>query len=268
MDEIIVCSPKHLPADQWVGAAGAAVKINPMNRAAVERLSMVMPGFAPTKERIAALTTKYWHSGGVTLTVAFLDNPPADLRARILLHMNAWGQTAKVAFTESANSPQVRIARVSGGGYWSYIGTDILQIANDQPTMNLDSFTMNTPESEYRRVVRHETGHTMGFVHEHLRQSLVALIDPQKAYSYFLQTQGWDKTTVDQQVLTPIEAGSLLGTDPPDPNSIMCYQVPGAITTNGKPIIGGLDIDQTDFEFAARLYPRAGRGLNEMDSAA
>jgi hypothetical protein len=28
--------------------------------------------------------------------------------------------------------------------------------------MNLDSFTTSTPDSEFYRVVRHETGHTLG----------------------------------------------------------------------------------------------------------
>ncbi len=256
MSKLIVCKPKLLPTDQWIDAATTAVKVNPMNRAAVEHLSMVMPGFNPTPQHIAALTTKYWHSGGVTLTVGFLDNPAADLRARILQHMNAWAKSAKVSFTESATDPQVRIARNAGDGYWSYIGIDVLSIAKDQPTMNLDSFSMNTPESEYHRVVRHETGHTMGFIHEHMRKALVALIDPTKAYPYFLDTQGWSKEVVDQQVLTPIEESSLTGTNPPDPDSIMCYQLPGTITFSGEPIIGGADIDPTDYQFAAKLYPK------------
>jgi hypothetical protein len=256
MSDLIVCKPKLLPSDQWINASNTAIKINPMNRAAVEHLSMVMPGFAPTAARIAALTTKYWHSGGVQLTVGFLDNPAADLRARILQHMNAWAQSAKVSFTESSTDPQVRIARNAGDGYWSYIGIDVLSLAKDQPTMNLDSFSMSTPESEYHRVVRHETGHTMGFIHEHMRKALVAKIDPNKAYPYFLDTQGWSKEVVDQQVLTPIEESSLTGTNPPDPDSIMCYQLPGTITYDGQPIIGGLDIDQTDYQFAAKLYPK------------
>jgi hypothetical protein len=256
MNGLKVCKPKLLPVAQWIPAANTAIKLNPMNRAAVERLSMVLPGFIATPQHIAALTTKFWHSGGVKLTVGFLDTPPSDLRARILLHMNAWAQSANVSFTESPTDPQVRIARNEGDGYWSYVGTEILSIPQDQPTMNLDSFTMDVPESEYHRVVRHETGHTMGFVHEHMRQALVNKIDRQKAYRYFLETQGWSQQVVDQQVLTPIEESSLRGTDPPDPNSIMCYQLPGAITVDGQPIIGGLDIDPTDFQFAAELYPK------------
>ena len=41
-------------------------------------------------------------------------------------------------------------------------------------------------------------------------------------------------------------------------NSIMCYQIPGSITKDGKPIVGGLDIDPIDFAFAGSIYPKAG----------
>lgn len=123
--------------------------------------------------------------------------------------------------------------------------------------MNLQGFTMNTPESEYKRVVRHETGHTLGCPHEHMRKALVARIDPQKAYDYFWRTQGWDKATVDAQVLTPLSESSLMAT-PPDQTSIMCYQLPGSITRDGKPIIGGKDINATDYAFIGKIYPKAG----------
>src|SRR2546423_7811979 len=92
--------------------------------------------------RIAVLIGKRWHTAGVRLTVGFLDNPPADLRARIILHMNAWAKTANVQFTETKSDPQVRIARLDSpdavAGYWSYLGTDILSIAKGKPTMNLE----------------------------------------------------------------------------------------------------------------------------------
>ncbi len=134
MDNFIVCSPKRLPREKWVAAAQKAVEINPLNHAPVERLSALMPGFTPTPEHIAVVTTKYWGSGGVHLTVGFLDNPPDDLKKHILLHMNAWNKTANVSFVETATDPQIRIARAGGdnGGYWSYVGTDVSSIEAEQ----------------------------------------------------------------------------------------------------------------------------------------
>ena len=220
-----------------------------------------MPDFAPTPERLAVLTTKYWGNAGVQLTVGFRDNPPLDLRAKILSHMNAWSAAANVKFVETAMDAQVRISREPGtteweqGGYWSYLGTDILHIPPQYPTMMLQGFTMATPDQEFYRVVRHETGHTLGFPHEHMRRELVEKIDPDKAIAFYKETQNWDPDMVRDQVLTPIEESSLWGTGHADPNSIMCYQIPGEITKDGNPIPGGLDIDDLDYSFAASIYP-------------
>ncbi len=207
-------------------------------------------------QRIAVLVARKWPSSGVGLTVGFLDAPPKALRRKILQHMNAWGTRANVKFTEAATDPQVRIAR-EPDGYWSYLGTDILSIPRDQQTMTLEAFSLETSDSEFHRVVRHETGHTLGFPHEHMRRELVQKIDEAKAIAYFGQTQGWTADEVRAQVLTPIEEASLLGTAHADPRSIMCYQIPGSLTKDGKPILGGKDIDAKDYAFAASLYPKA-----------
>ena len=255
----LVCSPKALPRSKWVEAARTASTINPVNHAPIEMLARAMRGFTATPLRIAVMTTKYWGTKGVNLSVGFLDTPPAALKTRIVAHLNAWGKTANVRFRQTSGTAQVRIARAGGadGGYWSYLGTDILHIPLNQPTMNLEAFAMETPESEFHRVVRHEAGHTLGFPHEHMRRALVNLIDPNKAIKFFGATQGWSSQEVRQQVLTPIEESSLVGTTA-DPNSIMCYQIPGSITKSGKPIAGGLDIDASDFGFAGKIYPKTG----------
>ena len=258
MAGIITCTPKSLPRNLWIAAAQRAVEINPLNHAPVERLATVIPGFKAQPEHLAVVITKYWQTHKVSLTVSFMDNPPANLRKRILQHMNAWNKTANVKFVETKRDGQVRIAR-EVDGYWSYIGTDVLSIPAGQHTMNLQEFTMQTPESEFHRVVRHETGHTMGFPHEHMRRELVDKIDPQKAIAFFGQTQGWSPDEVRQQVLTPIEESSIRGTAHADPNSIMCYQIPGTITKDGKPIIGGKDIDASDFQFVAQIYPKGAK---------
>jgi len=121
--QILVCTPKRLPDELLVPSAHTAVQINPLNHPPLHRLTRVLPDFQPTPERIAVVTTKYWGIRGVRLTVGFMDNPPADLRKRILQHMNAWSATANVKFVETRTDPQVRIARESGvtGGYWSYL---------------------------------------------------------------------------------------------------------------------------------------------------
>jgi len=60
---------------------------------------------------------------------------------------------------------------------------------------------------------------------------------------------------VDQQVLTPLDARTIIGTEP-DQDSIMCYQLPGEITRDGKPIRGGTDINQSDAAFSGLIYPK------------
>lgn len=254
----IPCSIKQLNPSQQVRAAAAAIEHNPANRSPVERLLRVEPDLVLSPDHLALLTTKYWGAGGVKLGVAFLDTNDSTLQNRILSHMNAWSQYANVHFTlASAASADVRIARVAGDGYWSYLGTDIRMIPRSEPTMNLDSFSLQTPESEYARVVRHETGHTLGFPHEHLRRQIVSLLDVNKTIAYFEETQGWSAEEVRQQVLTALEDRLLQETPSADVTSIMCYTLPPSITIDGKPIVGGLDIDPTDGAFAAKVYPLA-----------
>lgn len=249
------CSIKTLPEALWEKAAARATEIYPGNAPAVQQYRQ-LTGHVLPPAHIAAMTTKYWKAGKVKLTVGFLDSPPQDLQRRILSHMNAWSDYANVSFVISKTSPQVRIARVAGDGYWSYLGTDILSIKASAPTMNLDGFTMNTADSEFHRVVRHETGHTLGFPHEHMRPEIVQRIDPVEAKAYFLKSDGWSAKDVEEQVLTPLKNSALIKTDQPDMKSIMCYWLPAEIMKDHEAVPGGTDIDKQDGKFAGMLYPK------------
>jgi len=249
------CTIRRLPSRSRVQAASTATRVNPLN-------APRNPGTLPP-QHIALVTSVYWGPEPRRITVSFLEATRPDLRARILSHMNAWSRSCSISFVETARGGQVRISRV-GGGYWSYLGTDVLHIPRNRPTMNLEAFSMRTPESEFVRVVRHETGHTLGFPHEHMRRELVALIDPAKAYRYFARDQGWDRQTVDEQVLTPLDQRSIMAT-PADQTSIMCYQLPGSITRNGRPITGGDDINASDYAFAGRIYPKVAAATVDFD---
>lgn len=255
------CSIRVLPEEQWESAAAIAADHNPANGPMLQMMRAgAGTGLSPAHQAI--VSAKYWGARGVNLTVSFLDDPEPDLRTEILKHMNAWATYANVQFHEVPSGGQVRIARFTPApddGFWSFLGTDILSIPLDQPTMNLQDFDLiRTPESEFFRVIRHETGHTLGFPHEHMLDGIIKNIDPNKAIAYFQQKAhgGWKPDVTTAQVLTPLANSALIRTAAPDPTSIMCYQLPAEIMKNNEAVPGGRDINARDGAFAAKLYPK------------
>lgn len=257
----IACTPKQLTRAQLDYANRRATELNPSNAQRSRIILRTPPGRRGGPRRLTLSREFRWPVTGTRLTVRFLDGPSSELKKRILLHMNAWAKSANVLFVLTSGDAQVRISRLdrpdSVAGYWSYLGTQILGIREqDEPTLNLEGFTMQTSESEFKRVVRHEAGHTLGFEHEHMRRELVKRIDRNKAIRFFDVDQGWTAQETMEQVLTPLAVNSVMGTSEADPTSIMCYQVPGSITKDGKPIVGGRDINKKDHAFAASIYPK------------
>ncbi len=246
------CHIKQVPPSKQIDAMHAAVNINAANAV------VLTSGLVLAVQHLAVLTGKYWGSAGVNLGVYFLDTQDVGIKNKILLYANKWRTEGKanVAFKESSyGASDVRIARQRGDGYWSYLGTDIRQIPGNEATMNLDSFSLSTPDSEYSRVVPHEFGHTCGYPHEHQRKQIVALLDRPATIAYFADHYGWSEAETVQQVFVPLEEASIRGTPNADDTSIMCYDFPGEITKTGKPIPGGMRINATDAAFAAKLYP-------------
>ena len=152
---IITCRTKPLTRSQAALAAKKALEINPANAIGQRMVMRSTVGRRGGPLRLTLNIGHRWASTGVRLTVQFLDNPPADLRKRILSHMNAWNKTANVHFTETKKTGDVRIARLdrpeSMAGYWSYVGNEILGIPEDEPTLNLEGFTMSVSEAEFKR---------------------------------------------------------------------------------------------------------------------
>lgn len=258
--KFIACKSRTLTWAQSSKVLRRSIEVNPANADEQRVVMRTDVGRRGGPRRLAVVIGRRWPESGVRLTVQFLDNPHNDLRARILAHMNSWSKSANVRFEETRATGQVRITRVDHpddmAGYWSYVGTEILGIDENEPTMNLEGFTMKTSEAEFKRVVRHEAGHTLGFDHEHMRKELVRRIDRRKAFAYFDENDGWTREETIEQVLTPLAQRSIMGTTEADPLSIMCYQIPAEITKDGKAIPGGKDINPRDFAFAATIYPK------------
>ncbi|KAL2670164.1 hypothetical protein Neosp_015045 [[Neocosmospora] mangrovei] len=261
--DVIACTVKFLPRSEWGQAATTAISGNPANAPVVEILPRGTTGETDNVVNVALdlrtlLTTRYWGSSGPRLSVGFLDNPPVELRDRILSHMNAWGKYAKVQFipTVPNYAGDVRIARKAKDGHWSYLGTDIIRVPMDKPTINLDSFTMDTPDSEFYRVVRHLTGHTLGFPHERMTSAVLGRVDREKAIAYFMAAQGLTRDEVIALILTPQDKSALITANAPDPTSIMSYSLPAAIMKDRVAVLGGNDINATDGQFADSIYQK------------
>ena len=244
---------RMLPEELWEQAAEIAVQINPEN-AAVSDSS----GGNQHAVRLCLVTGKRWEKWGRRFSVGFMDATIlSDMRSKILFHMNAWGQYCNVQFSEISGHPEdatIRITCREKDGFWSYIGTDILSAPKQEATMNL-GLGINSSSEQFCRHVRHETGHTLGFPHEHQRSEIINNIDPEKAVEYFKATNGWDAQTTKINVLTLLPDSALTKGAAPDPYSIMAYPLPGVIMKDGNAIPYNKDISPLDGQFAASVYP-------------
>ena len=120
---LITCRPKSLPLDKLAAAAKRAIEINPDN--ALERRQVVRTpvGRRGGPRRIAVVVARRWPPPGVRLSVSFMDNPPRALRSRILLHMNAWGESANVRLRRNRrHRPGAHRAARRAGRRWRATG--------------------------------------------------------------------------------------------------------------------------------------------------
>lgn len=253
----LCCTPKSLGNDMIVEASDNARAENPANGTPVEKLLRFLPDLELTPQRIGVLTTKYLGPAGARNLPVYFFEGSRTLQTKILKYANKWGKSAGIKFsrTTSAANAFIRVALQPGQGYWSYLGTDCRLIPRQRQTMNLDSFTVDTSDSEFDRVVCHEFGHALGFPHEHLRAAEIRRMDPEKVIAHFMATQGWSRQEVIAQVLIPIDERSLLYPTAADDMSIMCYHIEGSLCYDGQPIIGGDKINNLDAAYAGKIYP-------------
>ncbi len=245
------CTPPALPEKHQHELAMRAIRVRRANA----------PDGVVEPQQLALLASKYWGKSQRVLTVSFMEPVTRGFANRIIEYANRWNCGLKFALTNGTGD--IRISR-EGNGYWSFVGTDVPSIPRNRPTMNLQGFTLSTPESEWLRVVPHEFGHSMGFMHEHAREEIVRKIRRDAAYAYFRRTSGWGRSTVDSQVLTPLDPDSLFASRP-DVTSIMAYHLPAEIMSDGVAVPGGRNITAIDHQLAVELYPLASTDDDDDD---
>jgi len=158
----------------------------------------------------------------------------------------------KFVFYESTdNSPdatnaEIRINFDTTKGCNSYIGTQNRSISKSNHTMNFAWFDVAT--------VLHEFGHALGLFHEHqspfenkIKWNLPEL------YKWGVNTQGWDKTQVDQQVVNMLNPKIVTGSSF-DSQSVMLYFFPKNLTLDKRGTSQNCRLSPNDVKYLAEKY--------------
>jgi hypothetical protein len=256
------CVDVALPDDLLFEASQRAIEENPANAPAIPRGS-IPPGLdGPPPLALAALTGKLWKPGRV-LKVRFLDGD-ANVQKRLQPFALEWEQYAnlKFAFGNDLNA-EIRIS-FSQAGSWSYIGTDALSIARNQPTMNFGWLNKSTPLDEYSRVVIHEFGHAIACIHEHQNPATNIPWDKPAVYKYYQgPPNNWTKAQVDTNLFTRYSA-DITQFSEFDKNSIMLYPIPEEFTIGDFVVGWNKQLSDMDKRFIGSLYPFGPKLENEI----
>jgi serralysin len=238
-----------------------AIEENPEN--AKTGMSFIQ-NFADTVEfsRMALVAGKKWKPGR-TLRVRFLDGDPVVHR-KIQAVAQQWSQYANIKF-QFGNDPdaEIRIS-CSPGGSWSYIGTDALGIAKNQPTMNYGWLKPDSSDDQYLSVVLHEFGHALGCIHEHQHPEAGIPWNTDAVYRYYMgPPNNWDKEKVDHNMFRRVEKNTTQFSQY-DPQSIMHYPVPKELTTGGFEVGWNSNLSGMDKQFMSQAYPFDGKASSKV----
>ncbi|MFN0175084.1 MAG: M12 family metallopeptidase [Saprospiraceae bacterium] len=216
-----------------------------------------------TIQALVAETSKKW-ANGTSLRVKITGGTPI-VRSKIDQYAKEWSNYANIKFNfVSSGDAEILITVGSDGKSYSKVGTDAVDfwfraggdlgiVPNE--TMHFGWFTDSTSEEEFRRVVLHEFGHALGFIHEH--ESPVSNIpwDKDAVYNAYMQPPNpWTKEEVDNNLFQKYSM-SWTQFSNYDPTSIMHYPIDEALTIGNYAVGLNTMLSDADKNMARALYP-------------
>lgn len=201
-------------------------------------------------------TAKMWSPGDV-ITVGFTTGEASSFVINKVMEIaKEWETIANIKFVfVNLSQAKVRVGFADDGTSWSWVGREVLTNPFNVKTVNFGWFNDATSETEFRRVILHEFGHVLGFVHEHQSPTAGISWDKEKLYAFFAQEPDpWDRATVDRNVLQKYSQSST-NFSAYDPLSIMHYFFPADLTTDGTSFTSNSNFSPTDKQFSRTVYP-------------
>ncbi len=207
------------------------------------------------QQPLSAYSELMWMPGEVVkYGVIDLNGRESSVIDTVKKYVRIWENHAnlKLEYTQKISEAQIRISFESGKSY-SYIGRHAINIESNKNTMNLGWIGRNADEN--RRVILHEFGHALGFIHEHNSALSNIPWDKEKVYAYYAGAPNyWTREMVDHNVFYKFSKTETNFSEY-DRNSIMHYQVDPAFTTDGSSVPFNSDLSATDKQYAGIFYP-------------
>jgi serralysin len=208
-----------------------------------------MMGEIEPPHQIVGEGTLLWQKKKVS--VYFMDGDGSE--QRVLSVANEWRNYSGVQFIRSweERSADIRVS-FRTDGWWSHIGSYALEVGKDSATMSLDSLYLYPP-AKFRSVVLHEFGHALGLLHEHQHKFLDIKWNFNALYAYYRKNYDVDSNWVKENVLEKYESPTAKNCTP-DLHSIMIYEIPPGLTTDGLVVIEPLTLSDLDKRNIQRIY--------------
>jgi hypothetical protein len=209
------------------------------------------------KSKGAILKDATWDKGE-TITVSFLDGDPA-LQKRVREMAQRWtgpGMANLSIDFLNHNNTDIRIS-FKNKGSWSLLGTFCRDRTDKSlPTMNYGWLTPDSTDDSLRRVVLHEFGHALGFIHEH-QNPLNSIEWNRDAVIAELSgpPNNWSPEDIEINMFDQPSPSEVFGT-PVDKSSIMMYPIPSSWTKDGFSVGLNTELSSKDRELAKQVYPQ------------